>query len=102
MDKIKEEENMSFKSGQRRLQQRLQRKLLQEAGAEKEYRRLQRKIKKEMNGARPYLYRDIEPMTLGEPICIILVFNDENEILAKAVGFTVEEVIKAMEDWLDE
>ena len=55
-----------------------------------------------MNGARPYLYRDIEPMTLGEPVCIILVFNQEDEIIAKAVGFTVDEVIKAMEDWLDE
>lgn len=93
---------MANKFGQRRLQQRLQRQLLQEAGLEKEYRRLQRKIKKEMNGARPYLYRDIEPMTLGEPVCIILVFSKEEEILAKAVGFTVEEVIKAMEDWLDE
>lgn len=93
---------MTFKSGQRRLQQRLQRQLLQEAGAEKEYRRLQRKIKKEMNGAKPYLYRDIEPMTLGEPVCIILIFNEQDEILAKAYGFTVEEVIKAMEDWLDE
>lgn len=93
---------MSFKTGQRRLQQRLQRQLLQQAGLEKEYRRLQRKIKKEINGARPYLYRDIEPMTLGEPVCIILVFNKEDEILAKAVGFTVEEVIKAMKDWLDE
>lgn len=93
---------MSFKTGQRRLQQRLQRQLLQQAGAEKEYRRLQRKIKKEMNGAKPYLYRDIEPMTLGEPVCIILVFNKQDEILAKAVGFTVDEVIKAMEDWLDE
>jgi hypothetical protein len=93
---------MTFKTGQRRLQQRLQRKLLQESGLEKEYRALQRKIKKEMNGARPYLYRDIEPMTLGEPICIILVFNDQDEILAKAMGFTVKEVIKAMEDFLDE
>ena len=93
---------MANKFGQRRLQQRLQRQLLQEAGLEKEYRRLQRKIKKEMNGARPYLYRDIEPMTLGEPVCIILIFNKEDEILAKAVGFTVDEVIKAMEDWIDE
>ena len=93
---------MTNKFGQCRLQQRLQRQLLQEAGLEKEYRRLQRKIKKEMNGARPYLYRDIEPMTLGEPVCIILVFNKEDEILAKAIGFTVDEVIKAMEDWLDE
>lgn len=93
---------MANKFGQRRLQQRLQRQLLQEAGLEKEYRRLQRKIKKEMNGARPYLYRDIEPMTLGEPVCIILIFNKEDEILAKAVGFTVSEVIKAMEDWIDE
>lgn len=93
---------MTTKFSQRRLQQRLQRQLLQEAGAEKEYRRLQRKIKKEMNGARPYLYRDVEPMTLGEPVCIILIFNEQDEILAKAMGFTVEEVIKAMEDWLDE
>jgi len=93
---------MAFKSGQRRLQQRLQRQLLQQAGLEKEYRRLQRRIKKEMNGARPYLYRDIEPMTLGEPVCIILVLNQEDEILAKAYGFTVEEVIKTMEDFLDE
>lgn len=91
-----------FKSGLRRLQQRLQRQLLQQAGAEKEYRKLQRRIKKEMNGARPYLYRDIEPMTLGEPVCIILVFNQQEEIIAKAVGFTVDEVIKAMEDFLDE
>lgn len=90
------------KSTQRRLQQRLQRQLLQQSGLEKEYRRLQRKIKKEMNGAKPYLYRDIEPMTLGEPVCIILVFNQEDEIIAKAVGFTVDEVIRAMEDWLDE
>lgn len=93
---------MSFKSGLRRLQQRLQRTLLQQAGLEKEYRRLQRRIKKEMNGARPYLYRDVEPMTLGEPVCIILVLNEQDEILAKAYGFTVEEVIKAMEDFLDE
>lgn len=93
---------MSFKSGLRRLQQKLQRTLLQQAGAEKEYRRLQRRIKKEMNGARPYLYRDIEPMTLGEPVCIILVLNKQDEILAKAYGFTVEEVIKAMEDFLNE
>ena len=93
---------MTTKFSQRRLQQRLQRQLLQEAGAEKEYRRLQRRIKKEMNGAKPYLYRDIEPMTLGEPVCIILIFNEQDEILAKAYGFTVEEVIKAMEDWLDE
>ena len=93
---------MSFTTGQRRLQQRLQRQLLQESGLEKEYRKLQRKIKKEMNEARPYLYRDIEPWTLGEPICIILVLNNQDEILAKAVGFTVKEVIKAMEDWLDE
>lgn len=93
---------MTNKFGQRRLQQRLQRQLLQEAGLEKEYRRLQRKIKKEMNGARPYLYRDIEPMTLGEPVCIILIFNKEDEILAKAVGFTVKEVIETMEDFLNE
>ena len=93
---------MSFKSGLRRLQQRLQRQLLQQAGLEKEYRRLQRRIKKEMNGARPYLYKDIEPMTLGEPVCIILVLNEQDEILAKAYGFTVEEVIKAMEDFLNE
>lgn len=91
-----------FKSGQRRLQQRIQRQLLQQAGLEKEYRRLQRRIKKEMNGAKPYLYRDIEPMTLGEPVCIILVLNQEDEILAKCMGFTVDEVIKTMEDFLDE
>lgn len=91
-----------FKSGQRRLQQKLQRQLLQQAGLEKEYRRLQRRIKKEMNGARPYLYGDVEPMTLGEPVCIILVLNDQDEILAKCMGFTVEEVIETMEDWLDE
>ena len=91
-----------FKTGLKRLQQKLQRQLLQQAGMEKEYRRLQRRIKKEMNGARPYLYRDVEPMTLGEPVCIILVLNDQDEILAKCMGFTVEEVIKAMEDWLDE
>lgn len=93
---------MSFKTGQRRLQQRLQRQLLQQAGLEKEYRRLQRKIKKEMNGARPYLYRDIEPMTLGEPVCIILIMNQQDEILAKVMGFTVKEVMKTLEDWLDE
>lgn len=93
---------MSFKSGQRRLQQRLQRTLLQQAGAEKEYRRLQKRIKKEMNGARPYLYRDIEPDMLGEPVCIILVLNNEDEILAKACGFTVKEVIETMEDFLNE
>ena len=93
---------MSFKSGYRRLQQKLQRQLLQQAGLEKEYRRLQRRIKKEMNGARPYLYRDVEPMTLGEPVCIILVFNQQDEILAKVMGYTVKEVIKTMEDWLDE
>lgn len=91
-----------FKTGQRRLQQRIQRQLLQQAGLEKEYRRLQRRIKKEMNGAKPYLYRDIEPMTLGEPVCIILVLNQEDEILAKCMGFTVDEVIKTMEDFLDE
>ena len=91
-----------FKTGLKRLQQRLQRQLLQQAGMEKEYRRLQRRIKKEMNGARPYLYKDVEPMTLGEPVCIILVLNEQDEILAKAYGFTVEEVIKAMEDFLDE
>lgn len=91
-----------FKSGLRRLQQRLQRQLLQQAGLEKEYRRLQRRIKKEMNGARPYLYRDIEPLSLGEPVCIILVLNPQDEILAKVVGYTVEEVIKTMEEWLDE
>lgn len=91
-----------FKTGLKRLQQRLQRTLLQQAGLEKEYRRLQRRIKKEMNGARPYLYRDVEPMTLGEPVCIILVLNEQDEILAKAYGFTVEEVIKTMEDFLDE
>lgn len=91
-----------FKSGLRRLQQRLQRQLLQQAGLEKEYRRLQRRIKKEMNGAKPYLYRDIEPLSLGEPVCIILVLNPQDEILAKVVGYTVEEVIKTMEEWLDE
>lgn len=91
-----------FKSGLRRLQQKLQRQLLQQAGAEKEYRKLQRRIKKEMNGAKPYLYRDVEPMTLGEPVCIILVFNQQEEIVAKAVGFTVQEVIEAMEDFLNE
>ncbi len=91
-----------FKSGLRRLQQKLQRQLLQQAGAEKEYRKLQRRIKKEMNGAKPYLYRDVEPMTLGEPVCIILVYNQQEEIVAKAVGFTVQEVIEAMEDFLDE
>lgn len=93
---------MTTKTGLRRLQQRLQRQLLQEAGLEKEYRRLQRRIKKEMNGAKPYLYRDIEPMTLGEPVCIILVFSPEEDILAKVVGFTVKEVIETMEAWLDE
>lgn len=91
-----------FKPGQRRLQQRIQRRLLQQAGLEKEYRKLQRRIKKEMNGAKPYLYRDIEPMTLGEPVCIILVLNQEDEILAKCMGFTVDEVIKTMEDFLNE
>lgn len=91
-----------FKPGQHRLQQRIQRQLLQQAGLEKEYRRLQRRIKKEMNGAKPYLYRDIEPMTLGEPVCIILVLNQEDEILAKCMGFTVDEVIKTMEDFLNE
>lgn len=93
---------MKFTSGLRRLQQRLQRQLLQQAGLEKEYRRLQRRIKKEMNGARPYLYRDIEPMTLGEPVCIILIMNEENEILAKCMGFTVKEVIETMEEFLNE
>lgn len=91
-----------FKPGQRRLQQRIQRQLLQQAGLEKEYRRLQRRIKKEMNGAKPYLYRDIEPMTLGESVCIILVLNQEDEILAKCMGFTVKEVIETMEDFLNE
>lgn len=93
---------MTFKTGLRRLQQKLQRTLLQQAGLEKEYRRLQRRIKKEMNGAKPYLYKDIEPMTLGEPVCIILVTNEEGEILAKCMGFTVKEVIETMEAWLDE
>ena len=91
-----------FKSGLRRIQQRVQRRLLQNAGLEKEYRKLQNRIKKEMNGAKPYLYNDIEPMTLGEEVCIILIMNDDNEILAKVVGFTVKDVIKATEDWLDE
>ena len=80
---------------------RLQRTLLQQEGLEKEFRKLQRRIKKEMNGARPYLYKDIE-QTIGEPVCIILVFNENEEILAKAVGYTVDEVIRAMEDFLDE
>lgn len=93
---------MGFKTGLRRLQQRLQRTLLQQAGLEKEYRRLQRRIKKEMNGAKPYLYRDVEPETLGEPICIILILNEQEEILAKICGFTVEEVIKTTEAFLDE
>lgn len=91
-----------FKSGLRRLQQRLQRQLLQQSGLEKEYRRLQRKIKKEMNGARPYLYKDVEPDLLGEPVCIILVMNEQDEILAKVYGFTVKEAIEAMEGFLNE
>lgn len=91
-----------FKSGLRRLQQILQRQLLQQAGLEKEYRRLQRKIKKEMNGARPYLYKDVEPDLLGEPVCIILVMNEQDEILAKVYGFTVKEAIEAMEGFLNE
>ena len=91
-----------FKSGLRRLQQRLQRQLLQQAGLEKEYRRLQRKIKREMNGARPYLYKDVEPDLLGEPVCIILVMNEQDEILAKVYGLTVKEAIEAMEGFLNE
>jgi hypothetical protein len=55
-----------------------------------------------MNGARPYLYRDVEPMTLGEPVCIILVMNEQDEILAKCMGFTVKEVIETMEEFLNE
>lgn len=93
---------MAFKTGQRRVQQRLQRTLLQQSGLEKEYRRLQRRIKKEMNGAKPYLYKDVEPELCGEMVCIILILSEEGDILAKAVGFTVEEVIETMEAWLDE
>lgn len=93
---------MSFKSGQRRLQQRVQRALLQQAGLEKEYRRLQRRIKKEMNGGKPYLYKDIAPMSLGEFTYGIIVFNDDGDCLVQVVGLTVEDVIKTMEDWLDE
>lgn len=93
---------MSFKSGQRRLQQRNQRAILQQAGLEKEYRRLQNRIKKEMNGAKPYLYRDIEPMSLGEFLYIIIVFSPEGDCLAQVVGLSVADAIKTMEDWLDE
>lgn len=93
---------MTFKSGQRRLQQRTQRAILQQAGLEKEYRRLQNRIKKEMNGAKPYLYKDIEPMSLGEFLYIIIIFSPEDDCLAKVYGLSPKDAIQAMEDWLDE
>lgn len=93
---------MTFKTGLKRKQQAQQRKLLQQAGLEKEYRRLQRRLAKEMNGAKPYLYADAEPEFIGEIVYIILVENDYGEILAKVAGLTVDETIRAMEDWLDE
>ena len=90
------------KSSLGRKQQIEQRRILQQAGLEKEYRRLQKRIKKEMNGAKPYLYKDIEPMMLGEFTYGIIVYNNEGDCLCQIVGLTVEDVIKAMENWLDE
>lgn len=91
-----------FKTGHKRLQQKIQRTLLQQSGTEKRFRSLQRRIKKEMNGGVPYLYKDVEPMSLGEFTYGIIVFSPEGDILAKVIGFSVEDAIKTMEDWLDE
>lgn len=90
-----------FQIGLRRKQKVEQRKILQQSGLEKEYRRLQRKIKKEMNGARPYLYRDILPTSLGEFVYIIEIHNDE-DFLGQLVADTPAKVIKMTEDWIDE
>lgn len=93
---------MTFKTEQRRNQQRIQRALLQQAGLEKEYRKLQRRIKKEMNGGKPYLYKDIEPTMMGEVTYGIIVFSPEGDILYQVIGLNVKDVIKTMENWLDE
>lgn len=92
---------MTIKTGQARKRQAMQRKILQQAGLEKEYRRLQRKIKKEMNGAKPYLFQEYPPEFLGEQAYIIIIEKD-NEFLGEVAGTSVDEVIKMMEDWLDE
>ena len=90
-----------FQIGLRRKQRLEQRKILQQFGLEKEYRKLQRRIKKEMNGAKPYLYRDILPTSLGEFVYIIEIHNDE-DFLAQLVADSPEQVIKMTEDWIDE
>ena len=54
-----------------------------------------------MNGAKPYLYRDILPTSLGEFVYIIEIHNDE-DFLAQLVADSPEQVIKMTEDWIDE
>lgn len=78
-----------------------QRRILQGVGLEKEFRRLQRKVKKEMNGAKIYLYRDIRPESLGEYTYTIEIHNDEDYI-GQVTRFSVKDVLKALEEFIDE
>lgn len=93
---------MLINKGLKRKQQQIQRTILQNSGKEKEFRKLQKKAKKELNAERIYLYQDVEPWSIGEMVYIILVVNKEDDILAKVVGFTVDEVMEALEGFINE
>lgn len=90
-----------FKTKQRRREQVEQRRLLQQAGLEKEYRRVQRLVKRGYPKAELHLYKDITPTSLGEFVYILEIYQ-EDDYIAQIVGADIEDVIKTTEDWINE
>ena len=81
---------------------REQRKLLQQAGLEKEWRRLQRRFRKEL-GADIYLYQDSCPEFYNGPLYVTeVVKNLPDGLIYVTVKSSVDEVVRDLEDYLNE
>jgi len=92
---------MMYKPSQLKVLKQQQRRMLQQAGLEKEYRKLQRKIKKEMQGAETYIYKDITPSSLGEFVFVLTIIR-EDDILAQVQGMDLEDLLETTEEWINE
>lgn len=90
-----------YKPSQLKVLKQQQRRMLQQAGLEKEYRKLQRRIKKEMQGAEIYIYKDITPSSLGEFVFVLTIMR-EDDILAQVQGMDLEDLLETTEEWINE
>lgn len=80
---------------------REQRKILQQAGLEKEWRKLQRRYKREQ-GASIFLYKDSCPEFYNGILYVAELVNWEDGLLNIVVKNSVDSVLRELEDYLNE